>query len=66
MVSRCQQAATVEFARKARVTVDGRPVRAGMCPTVVRRDSEGKVRPVTGEEQVHIESLRDIEGWTQW
>lgn len=56
----------VRFARKARETVDGQPTWVGMRLAVVWRENDWKLRPVTGEQQVQIDSLRSIEGWTRW
>lgn len=58
--------AKVQFARKARETVDGQPTWVGMRLAVRWRDGDWKLTPVTGDERVQIESLRSIEGWTQW
>ncbi|WP_067849367.1 hypothetical protein [Nocardia lijiangensis] len=64
--SYADDSATVQFARKARETVDGQPTWVGMRLVVVWRDDDWKLRPVTGEQQIQIESLRSIEGWTRW
>ncbi|TQM31812.1 hypothetical protein [Nocardia bhagyanarayanae] len=64
--SYADDSAIVRFARKARETVDGQPTWVGMRLAVVWRDGDWKLRPVTGEQQVQIESLRSIEGWTRW
>ncbi|MEU2031871.1 hypothetical protein [Nocardia amamiensis] len=58
--------AKVQFARKARETVDGQPTWVGMRLAVMWRDGDWKLTTVTGDERVQIESLRSIEGWTQW
>ncbi|WP_454196806.1 hypothetical protein [Nocardia sp. Marseille-Q1738] len=58
--------AKVQFARKARETVDGQPTWVGMRLAVMWRDGDWKLTAVTGDERVQIESLRSIEGWTQW
>ncbi|BDT98880.1 hypothetical protein IFM12276_19090 [Nocardia sputorum] len=58
--------AKVQFARKARETVDGQPTWVGMRLAVRWRDGDWKLTTVTGDERVQIESLRSIEGWTQW
>ncbi|WP_225727364.1 MULTISPECIES: hypothetical protein [unclassified Nocardia] len=58
--------AKVRFARKARETVDGQPTWVGMRLAVVWRDGDWKLTAVTGDDLVQIESLRSIEGWTQW
>ncbi|MGV9617208.1 hypothetical protein [Nocardia xishanensis] len=64
--SYADDSAIVRFARKARETVDGQPTWVGMRLAVVWRENDWKLRPVTGEQQVQIESLRSIEGWTRW
>ncbi|MFG3615230.1 hypothetical protein [Nocardia sp. NPDC047654] len=58
--------AKVQFARKARETVDGQPTWVGMRLAVRWRDGDWKLTTVTGDERVQIESLLNIEGWTQW
>lgn len=58
--------AKVQFARKARETVDGQPTWVGMRLAVRWRDGDWKLTTVTGDERVQIESLLSIEGWTQW
>lgn len=58
--------AKIQFARKARETVDGQPTWVGTRLAVVWRDGDWKLTTVTGDERVQIESLRSIEGWTQW
>jgi hypothetical protein len=61
-----EDSAIIQFARKAREKVDGQPTWVGMRTAVVWRDGDWKLTTVSGEQQVQIESLRNIEGWTQW
>ncbi|MFD0361147.1 hypothetical protein ACFQZZ_06750 [Nocardia sp. GCM10030253] len=61
-----EDTALIQFARKARETVDGQPTWVGMRLAVVWRDGDWKLTAVSGEQQVQIDSLRSIEGWTQW
>lgn len=58
--------AKIQYARKARESADGQPSWVGMRMAVVWRDGDWKLTTVTGEERVQIETLRTIEGWTQW
>ncbi|MFR9750242.1 hypothetical protein ACL02S_04295 [Nocardia sp. 004] len=58
--------AMIQFARKARETVDGQPTWVGMRLAVVWRDGDWKLTAVTGDQRVQIDSLRSIEGWTLW
>ncbi|RDI67484.1 hypothetical protein DFR76_103555 [Nocardia pseudobrasiliensis] len=58
--------AVVEFARKAREVIDGQPTWVGMRLAVVWRDGDWKLTAVDSEQQVRIDSLRSIEGWTTW
>ncbi|WP_406231126.1 hypothetical protein [Nocardia sp. NBC_01009] len=64
--SYAEETALIQFARKARETVDGQPTWVGMRLAVVWRDGDWKLTAVSGEQQVQIDSLRSIEGWTQW
>ncbi|MEV2219788.1 hypothetical protein AB0E01_07910 [Nocardia vinacea] len=58
--------ATIQFARKARETTDGQPTWVGMRLAVMWRDGDWKLTAVSGQQQVQIDSLPSIEGWTQW
>ncbi|WP_327099987.1 hypothetical protein OIE68_15105 [Nocardia vinacea] len=61
-----EDSAIIQFARKARETADGQPTWVGMRLAVIWRDGDWKLTAVSGQQQVQIDSLRSIEGWTQW
>ncbi|MEV4125107.1 hypothetical protein [Nocardia sp. NPDC049707] len=61
-----EDSASIQFARKARETADGQPTWVGMRLAVIWRDGDWKLTAVSGQQQVQIDSLRSIEGWTQW
>ncbi|WP_157124477.1 hypothetical protein [Nocardia pseudovaccinii] len=61
-----EDSAIIQFARKARETADGQPTWVGMRLAVTWRDGDWKLTAVSGQQQVQIDSLRSIEGWTQW
>jgi hypothetical protein len=61
-----EDSAIIQFARKARETADGQPTWEGMRTAAVWRDGDWKLTTVSGEQQVQMKSLRNIEGWTQW
>ncbi len=61
-----EDSAIIQFARKARETADGQPTWVGMRLAVIWRDGDWKLTAVSGQQQVQIDSLRNIEGWRQW